>query len=355
MKMNLQKNKTIQPLLGEKKGWNLAVEILLFIVVFFVCSLGQGIVILPAEIVALFTNEAYLAAVEAGDMVAVAEASVAAVSNEGFMTISLIAEIVMIAITLGFCVLFEKRNPRKVGFTKGNFAKEYGMGLVAGFAFFSVAVLIAMLTGSMKLSYQGGGAILILFAIGFMIQGMAEEVLCRGYLMCSVARRYPLWVGVVTNAVVFAALHLLNAGISVLAFVNLVLFGIFASLYFIRRGNIWGIGAFHSVWNFVQGNFYGIQVSGNSKMTSVLSSTFDESKELINGGAFGLEGGIAVTIVMVVGIVLLYLEPWKKTLKLSETGSVMETEAEQVMEPEAELEAELETEEMPEADQEEDE
>ena len=172
--------------------------------------------------------------------------------------------------------------------------------------------MLAALTGAVSLSFAGGDVILVFFAAGFMIQGMAEEVLCRGYLMCSVARRYPLWVGILANSVVFAALHLLNSGISALAFVNLVLSGIFASLYFVRRGNIWGIGAFHAVWNFVQGNFDGIQVSGTGKMTSVFASSFTEGRELINGGAFGLEGGLAVSVVLAVGIVLLYLEPWKK-------------------------------------------
>lgn len=54
---------------------------------------------------------------------------------------------------------------------------------------------------------------------------------------------------VIANSVIFAALHLLNPGVAPLAIVNLILFGIFASCYFIRRGNIWGIGALHSVWN----------------------------------------------------------------------------------------------------------
>lgn len=330
MKLNLKQERRILPLLGEKKGWNIVIEILIFIALMLVCSIGQGIVTAPVEMILLFRDSNYMAAVQSGDISAITEATAAVMSNEMFMVFALISEIVMIAITLGFCVLFEKRNPRKVGFTKGNMLKEYGIGLLAGFIVFSIAVCIAFVTGSLKLSVEGGGAILIAFAIGYMLQGMAEEVLCRGYLMCSVARRYPLWVGIITNALVFAALHLLNAGIAPLAFVNLVLFGIFASLYFVRRGNIWGIGAFHSVWNFVQGNFYGIQVSGTGHTTSVFSSTFTEGKELMNGGAFGLEGGIAVTIVMVIGIVLLYLAPWEKgqaTLEEDKMTQDAETEA----------------------------
>lgn len=319
MKLNLKHEEGMTQFYGEKKGWNIILEILLFIGIFILCSLGQMLVIMPYEIIVLFGDSAYQAAIQAQDMEAAALASVNALSGDKFMVVSLVSEIIMIAIVLGMCALIQKRSPRKLGFTKGNFLKEYGLGIVVGFCAFSIAVLIALATGSLSFTFaKGGWILLLLYAIGFMIQGMAEEVLCRGYMMCSIARKYPLWVAILTNALVFAALHLLNAGISVLAFINLVLFGIFASLYFVRRGNIWGIGAVHSVWNFVQGNFYGIQVSGNGKMASVLDCTFAENRELINGGAFGLEGGLAVTAVMVIGIVLLYLEPWKKSSKVKQ-------------------------------------
>lgn len=319
MKLNLRQNEKMQQFYGEKKGWNIVLEILLFIGIFLLSSFGQTIVMMPFELVMLFKDPAYLAAIQAGDVEAAAEASMNIVSDESYKVIMLFSEIAIILIVFGMCALIQKRSPRKLGFTKGNFLKEYGIGLVVGFVLFTVAVLISLATGAMTISFTGGGVILIFFAIGYMIQGMAEEVLCRGYLMCSIARKYPLWVGVIANAVMFAALHLFNAGIAPLAFANLILFGVLASLYFIRRGNIWGIGAVHSVWNFAQGNFYGIQVSGTGFDTSVFTSTFDESKGLINGGAFGLEGGIAVTIVLAAGIALLYLEPWKKG-KTTEAG-----------------------------------
>jgi hypothetical protein len=46
---------------------------------------------------------------------------------------------------------------------------------------------------------------------------------------------------------------------------------------------------------------------------SILTSEITEGKELINGGAFGLEGGIAVTIVLTVGTIILLCMKGKKT------------------------------------------
>lgn len=309
MKFKLEKPRQVRQALCGKKGWNLAIEILIAVLVFFVCAFAQMIIILPAELVMLFRDEDYLTAAISGNVSLALEAEEIIMSSDVMMIVSLFSDIMMILVILGFCRLFQRRNPASVGFTRKHVVLEYLIGFVVGFVMFSAAVLVNVVSGAMKvdgLASEIPAGILILFFLGYMIQGMAEEVLCRGYLMISVARRYPMWVGVLVNSILFAALHLANNGITVLAFINLVLFGIFASVYYIRRGSIWGIGAIHSMWNFTQGNFYGISVSGTGDTSSVLTSTMVDGKGLINGGAFGSEGGLAVTIVLVIGILALY-------------------------------------------------
>lgn len=309
MKLKLEKPREAMQALCGQKGWNLILEILIAAEVFLVCTFAQIIFYAPAELVMLFQNEEYLTAVSTGDMSLVYKAEEIIMSSDAMMICMLFSDIMMILVILLFCRFFQRRNPSSVGFTRKHIVPEYLAGIVVGFVMFSAAVLIGVAAGAVRV--EGFAAdipvgILVVFFLGYMVQGMAEEVLCRGYIMVSIARRYPVWVGVLTNSILFAALHLANDGITPLAFLNLVLFGIFASLYFIRRGNIWGIGAIHSVWNFTQGNFFGISVSGMGNTSSVLTSTFVEGKSLINGGSFGSEGGLAVTIVLVIGIFVLY-------------------------------------------------
>ena len=118
----------------------------------------------------------------------------------------------------------------------------------------------------------------------------------------------------------FAALHLLNSGIGPLPIVNLFLFGVLASLYYLWRGNLWGIAAFHSMWNFTQGNIFGILVSGGDYGVSLLTSELTGSA-LINGGDFGMEGGLAVTAAMVIGIVLV---EWRNIDRIARTPMPLE-------------------------------
>lgn len=265
------------------------------------------------QLVMLFSDKAYMAAVASGDVAKLTEASMEVtqrlMESDGYMIGMLFSDIVMLLIVFLFCRFIQKRKLRTLGFIKKGMLKEYGLGMLLGFAFFSVCVLLGVLFGGLKIegiSPEFSIGIFVAYLLGYMVQGMTEEVLCRGYFLGSYARRYPVYAAVLANSLLFASLHLLNSGISVLAFINITLFGIFASIYFIRRGSIWGIGAFHSIWNLVQGNFYGIKVSGTPVGNTLFTTQAIAGKSLWNGGDFGMEGSLICTIVMTCGIIFLY-------------------------------------------------
>ncbi|CDC93985.1 putative uncharacterized protein [Roseburia sp. CAG:380] len=139
-----------------------------------------------------------------------------------------------------------------------------------------------------------------------MIQGLAEEVICRGYLLVSLSRRNSVWYSVILSSGVFMAMHMSNEHVTVLAYINLFLCGLLFGLLFVESGSIWMVAALHSGWNFLQGNIFGISVSGTAKASSVFDSSFADGWSFMNGGDFGLEGGLAVTIVLAVGIYVVY-------------------------------------------------
>jgi membrane protease YdiL (CAAX protease family) len=210
----------------------------------------------------------------------------------------------------------ERRRFATMGFRRGGALREYLIGLLVGAVMFSIAVGIGVASGALVFGEWrgftlGSLGILALFFLGFMVQGLSEELLCRGYFMVSLARRQRLVLAVVVSSLAFAALHLANPGVfgTPFALINLAGFGVFAGVYILKRGSIWGAAAIHSVWNFVQGNIYGLPVSGAGKLESVF--VFEPVQKglapLVNGGAFGPEGGLAVTIVLAVGIIVLLL------------------------------------------------
>ena len=98
-----------------------------------------------------------------------------------------------------------------------------------------------------------------------------------------------------------------SLGFQVLALLNLILFGIFESIYLLKTGNIWGISAIHSMWNFIQGNIYGFNVSGMAQSQSIFIFKISNC-EIFSGGTFGLEGSLLTTIVLLsaINMVILY-------------------------------------------------
>lgn len=221
---------------------------------------------------------------------------------------SLICTILMTILTIIYCKSIEKRSLYSMGFVRKNVFSDYIIGGGIGILMLSIALLISFLCGTV--TFEGyilgdGIGLLLLFLLGFIIQGMGEEVFLRGYFMISVANRNSIFLAVMSNSILFALLHIFNNGIDVIPLINLTLFGIFASIYTLKTDSIWGICALHTTWNFAQGNLFGIKVSGIDTQVSLFSFTLNDTGAVINGGAFGLEGGLAVTLVLVIGIIIL--------------------------------------------------
>ena len=293
-----------------RRGFIAVLEMLIAIVVFVVSSIAMSIGTIPLMIGYFVSDPEFMKTAQA-----VADGSMDslqymqkmqdyALHLPDWMTIAtLLLEILMIAVVFIYCRFLEKRKIRTLGFRKKGMVPQYLKGAVAGALFFSVAYLICVLTGSIHVEglVTNMAPLGILgYFVGYLVQGMAEEVLCRGYLFVSLSRRHSVVYSAVLSALFFAMLHGANSGLTPLAVFNLFLFGIFAALLLVKCENIWVVGAFHSLWNFAQGNIYGIQVSGNSLQPAILNSSNVKGHGLINGAGFGLEGGLGVTLVITI-------------------------------------------------------
>lgn len=228
----------------------------------------------------------------------------------------LYATVIGTLLAVVFCLELEKRSFSSLGFVKKRALPDYLLGCVLGVVMIGGAVGFGLLTGSMSFSGAGldGNAVTLLVLLGgWLLQGMSEEVIFRGYFCNSLAARINRHAAAAISAAGFMMAHLANPGITPLACLNLFLFGLFAAYYMFRFDSLWGIGALHSLWNFSQGNVFGVQVSGLNTSVSLLHFEADADKALLNGGSFGLEGGLGVTIVFVIGILLLLFVPARRT------------------------------------------
>ena len=233
----------------------------------------------------------------------------------GFMTgISLILTAVGIITAIAYCCLVERRSLAGMGLVRGKCVRYYVLGAALGTMMFAASVGICVITGAVR--YIGTDVysvpIFVLICVGWLIQGAEEEILCRGLLMGSLSARIPLWGAVLINSVFFAVLHVFNGGFNPIAFVNLTLFGLFMSVMALRFNSIIPCCAAHSLWNFAQGNIFGLPVSGAASGPSVWRFELLPDMALWTGGEFGIEGGLGTTAVLGIMTACLMFSP--KTL-----------------------------------------
>ncbi len=214
-----------------------------------------------------------------------------------------------------FVKFVQKRKVRTLGFYKENAGKNYLKGFFIGIAMMTISVIICYATGSMKPSTTAASGVavgtaaivpVVLILIGWIVQGATEEIITRGWLLPVIGARYNVILAIVISSSFFGLLHLNNSNIGFLPMINLILFGVFAAVYALREGAIWGVMGIHSAWNWAQGNIFGIEVSGNPVVGGTLFKFNQTGSQVISGGGFGIEGGTACTIVLVIGILIVY-------------------------------------------------
>ncbi len=214
-----------------------------------------------------------------------------------------------------------------VWFTK-NWLKDLILGVVFGASAVSFAVLIAVIFGGLSFTFNekaGQSAILLTLGVSFAIFAIAaaaEEVIFRGYMLQTFARANLAWFAIILTSFFFGAVHLGNPDASWISTVNTVIAGILFSIAYLKTRTLWFPFGLHFMWNWMQGSFFGIEVSGTTDIsTAPFLTEIDLGPVWLTGGNYGIEGGIACTISLIIFILLIwylpFLEPTEGMLELT--------------------------------------
>ena len=206
--------------------------------------------------------------------------------------------------------VIEKNSLSTLGFVKKNWLKYLGLGILLSLLQMGVIALVYQVGGIGTFELNELSLEPILFILGlfpfWLLQGGTEEVATRGWLLTRIAARTNLPLAIGISSSLFGILHLGNAGVTFLSVLNIILDGVLAGLLFIYTDSIWLVVAQHGTWNYVQGNLLGFQVSGTGADASIFSFTMGDGPVWLTGGAFGAEGSIITTLVLLVSLVIVY-------------------------------------------------
>lgn len=206
--------------------------------------------------------------------------------------------------------IFDKRPVRDMGLI--NIKKGY-KDLIHGLLFGALSLLIVfailLLSGNIALarplSEPNFNISLITGLILFIFVGINEEMFVRGYCISVLKESSKTSFVIIISSIIFSLLHSFNPGMNVLSYINLFLFGILTAYMTIKSKNLWLAIGYHITWNYFEGNICGFLVSGLD--TGSLYSLEPVNPNILNGGSFGPEGGLVVTLILL----LSYLYIWK--------------------------------------------
>src|SRR5581483_1530645 len=104
-----------------------------------------------------------------------------------------------------------------------------------------------------ELQWSQAGSALLSGTVLFLPAALAEELPFRGYLLPTLTQAWGSRTALVVTSVLFGALHSLNPGASLMAFLGTTAAGVLLGLAYERTGRLWLPWALHFAWNFAEG------------------------------------------------------------------------------------------------------
>jgi uncharacterized protein len=155
---------------------------------------------------------------------------------------------------------------------------------------------------------------------GFLVVGMFEEYLTRGYLQFTLSRglagiyrwafktRHSAALGFWTSALLLSFLfglgHTKNPGESPIGLLSAGLAAMVFCFVLWRTGSLWWAIGFHASWDWAQSFLYGVADSGLFVQHRLLA-THPTGRPILSGGATGPEGSIFVVPVLILIAVII--------------------------------------------------
>jgi uncharacterized protein len=188
------------------------------------------------------------------------------------------------------------------------FPKNFWVGLLWGFLAISGVLFVMFLFHGFRITgIDTHGSALGLsaleWAVGFVMVGLSEEFMFRGYMQFTLTTGVGFWLATCVTCALFAYVHKGNPGESPFGLIQVAAFGIFSCIALQRTGNLWWPIGFHAAWDWGQTFFYGVPDSGLNASHNFLHAEFHGPKWL-TGGSTGPEGSVLTLIALVIASLL---------------------------------------------------
>jgi membrane protease YdiL (CAAX protease family) len=207
----------------------------------------------------------------------------------------------------------EGRRPGQYGLPRSEaLRKHFWVGLLIGLLATSTTVLAIFALDGVRFTTAAihGTAILTAaaaWALAFLLSGLAEEFLFRGYAQFTLTTGMGFWPSALLLSGLFGLVHGTNGGEAVLGDLSVVSFGLLLCLFLRRTGNLWCAVGFHLGYDWGQTFLYGVPNSGLLPSQNLLNASFSGPRWL-TGGTVGPEASIFCPIVLAIVAIVFSLK-----------------------------------------------
>jgi uncharacterized protein len=147
------------------------------------------------------------------------------------------------------------------------------------------------------------------WAVFFVLVGIFEESLVRGYALVTLARAWGFWPAAAALSLVFGAIHMRNPGETWVGLLGVVAIGMFFCLTLYRTGSLWFAVGFHAFWDWGQTFLYSVPDSGTVEPGHLMRPAF-RGNDWLTGGSVGPEAS-ALCFLIVAGVGLAFARRYR--------------------------------------------
>jgi CAAX protease family protein len=216
------------------------------------------------------------------------------------------------------CRILEGLPWRSLGLTlHSGWFRDFVFGSIVGLLSLSFAVAIAVAAGGLQFTMNANDVLwsttksIATSAVLFVGAALVEEAMFRGYALQTLTRAQLAWLGVFLTSVPFATVHLWNPNVVPgVTFANTALAGIWLAIGYLRTRSLWLPLGVHWSWNWTMGSLFGLPVSGMTLVSHPLVQGKDLGPAWITGGSYGIEGGAACTVALLLSSLFLWRTRW---------------------------------------------
>ena len=179
--------------------------------------------------------------------------------------------------------------------------KDFWIGCLSGFLTIGGTLLAMFLLHGFRITGLAlhGASILysvVGWAIAFLITGLCEEFLNRGYLQYTLASGIGFWPAALVMSGLFAFGHAFNPHETLPGVASVALFGLLLCFFLRRSGDLWCAIGFHAAYDWGQ-TLFGVPDSGITPYHNLFNCAFSGSRWL-TGGIVGPEASILTPIAL---------------------------------------------------------